>query len=109
MRKLKLFTVAFVLGMTSLFASEKMNNANIEIRDQIVNLLNDTKFETQEDFRIEFTFTFNSSGEIVVLNVDSNRIDVKEYIRNNVNNKKIENPGIPNNIYKMPINVKIDS
>lgn len=109
MRKLKLLTLALVIGATSLFASEKTENINTEIRDQVVNLFDRAKFETKEGFKVEFTFTFNTNGEIVVLNLDSNREDIKDYIRKNVNYKKIQKPGIKDRIYKMPINVKVVS
>ena len=108
MRKLKLFTVAFALGMTSLFASENIEDLNKEIRYQVVELLSAAEFETDKDVNINLTFTFNSYGEIVVLNIasDSMNKDVKEFIRDNVNYKKIQNPGLENQNYSLPINVK---
>ena len=69
----------------------------------------DAKFEAEKDFRFDFTFTLNSNNEIVVLNVDSSRKDIKDYIRKKVNNRKIKTPDIKNDIYKMPITVKIRS
>lgn len=113
MRNLKLLTVAFLLGMTSLFASDNIDNPNTEIRVQIVKLLDDAKLEVEfsgeTNFIVNFSFTFNSKGEIVVLNVDSKREDIKDFIRKNVNYKKLPSPGVQNEIYKMPINVKIAS
>ena len=109
MRKLKLFTVAFALGMTNLFASENIEDLNKEIRYQVVDLFEDAKFETEKDFQSYFSFTFNAYGEIIVLSVDSNRSDIKNYIRKNVNYKKLQKPGIKNHIYKMPISVKMNS
>lgn len=69
-------------------------------------LLDDAKFEIKENYKTHFTFTFNSDGEIVVLDVNSNRKDIKEYIRKNINKKKLENPGVKNQKYTMPIIVK---
>jgi hypothetical protein len=106
MRNLKLLVLAFIFGSTTLFASEKLDDANSEIRNQIVNLLDNTKLEAEEDIRVEFTFTFNSSGEIVVLNVDSNKKNVKDYIRKHINSKKLQNPGIKNEIYTIPLTIK---
>ena len=107
MKNLKLFAVA-LFGMTTLFASEGIEDRK-EIRNQVVDLFDDAKFETKKDFKIDFTFTFNQNGEIVVLKVGSSREDIKDYIRKNVNYKKIENPGTQNQIYNMPIKVKMDS
>lgn len=108
MKKLKLFAVALLFGMTTLFASEGIEDRK-EIRNQVVDLFDGAKFETKKDFKIDFTFTFNQKGEIVVLKVGSSRKDIKDYIRKNVNYKKIENPGAQNQIYNMPIKVKMDS
>lgn len=109
MKKLKLLTVVLAFGMTSLFASENIEDVNKEIRKQVVSLFDDAKFETEKDFRVYFSFTFNGNGEIVVLSADSNRNDIKNYLRKNVNSKKIQNPGIINQIYKIPIAIKITS
>ncbi len=108
MRNLKLFTVAFLIGMSGLFASEiNEEDRNKEIRKEVVTLFNDAKFETKTNFKVNFSFTFNRNGEIVVLDVDSARKDIKNYLRNNVNSKKIPTPGIENHVYKMCINVKV--
>ena len=108
MKTLKLFTVAFLLGMTTLIASENIEDVK-EIRNQVVDLFDNAKFETDKDFKVDFTFTFNQKGEIVVLTVDSSRQDIRDYIRKNVNYKKIQNPGIQNQKYRMPIKVKVVS
>jgi len=108
MKNLKLFTVAFLFGMTTLVASDNIEDRE-EIRNQVVELFDGAKFATENDFKVEFTFTFNQKGEIVVLKVDSNRKDIKDYIRKNVNYKKIAVPGNQNQKYRMPINVKMAS
>jgi len=72
-------------------------------------LFEDAKFEVVKDFRANFTFTFNIKGEIVVLNIDSSKKGIKDYIRKNANNINLETPDIQNHIYKMPITVKIIS
>lgn len=106
MRNLKLFTVALLLGMTTMFAAEDIEDVK-EIRNQVVDLFDNARFEADKDFKVTFTFTFNQKGEIVVLTVDSNRQDIRDYIRKNVNYQKIETPGVENQKYRMPINVKV--
>lgn len=106
MKNLKLLLLVFALGTTTLFASDNPVKENNEIREQIVNLLDKGKFEAEEDFEVEFTFTFNSNGEIIVLNVNSNKENVKDYIRKHVNSKKIQNPGLKNEIYTIPLKIK---
>jgi ribosomal protein S17E len=106
MKKLKFLTLALFFSMTSLFASEKIDNLDAEIREQVVQLFDDAKFKIEEDFKMDFTFTFNSNGEIVVLNVNSKSKEIINYIRKNVNNKKLINPGVKNEKYTLPIYVK---
>ena len=106
MKKLKFFTLALFFGMTSMFASENTDETNIEIRDQISALFDNAYTETVDDLNMTLTFTFNSEGEIVVLNVDSNRKDIKDFVRKYVNNQKLESPGLMNVKYMVPINVR---
>lgn len=106
MKKLQFLTLALLFSMTSLFASEKMDNLDADIRQQVVQLLNDAKFELEQDYKMEFTFTFNSKGEIVVLDVDSRNKQIIEYIRENINYKTLDNPGVKDKKYVMPIYVK---
>lgn len=106
MRKLKFLTLALFFSMTSLFASEKIENLNADIREQIVQLLDDAKIEIEQDYKMDVTFTFNSYGEIVVLNVNSDKKEIRKFIRENVNYKKLQNPGNINEKYTMPIFIK---
>ncbi len=108
MKNLKVLALALMLGVTTSYASEDIEDKK-EIRNQVVELFDDAEFETQRDFQIDFTFTFNDRGEIVVLRVGSTRKDIRDYIRQNVNYKKIENPGVQNQVYSMPIQVKMES
>lgn len=107
MKNLKLLLLVFVFGTTTLFASEKIDDdANTEIRDQIVNLLDNVKLNTDADFQFILTFTFNSKGEIIVLNENSNKSEVKDYIRKHINHKKFQNPGVKDEIYSIPLKIK---
>ena len=106
MKKLQFLTKALFFSMTSLFAAEKLDNLNTDIREQVVQLLNDAKFEIEQDYKMEFTFTFNSNVEIVVLDVNSRNKEIIECIRENINYKKLQNPEVKNEKYTMPIHVK---
>ena len=53
MRNLKLLVLAFIFGSTTLFAPERLDDKNTVIRDQIVNLLDNSKFEADENFKVE--------------------------------------------------------
>ena len=52
------------------------------------------------------TFTFSLEGEIVILNVDSNKKEVLNYIRKNLNYQKINHSGERDKLYTMPLKLK---
>lgn len=89
MKNLKLFVLAFVFGSATLFASEnpmkERMEKNDEIRTQVVKLFNNAEFATYEDFDIKLTFTFNQNDKIVILGVNTERQDIKEYVKKNMN------------------------
>ena len=107
MRKLMLMALALVIGTASLVASNSgdVDAPKDEIRDQIVKLLKTPSFDVESEMNVNVSFTFSSRGEIVVVNVDSKNGDVLNYIRKNLNYKKIQNPGEQGKLYKMPLKV----
>ncbi len=107
MRKFKLLALALVIGTASIFASggDDPREANKKIRAQIVNLLHDADFIVDHETTVNLTFTFSSKGEIVVLKVDSRDKDILNYIRENLNYQKVDNPGVLDKIYTMPLKV----
>jgi len=108
MKKFKLLALAFVLGTVSLFATNGVtpDEPNKEIRNQMVQLLDTPDFTVQEDMDIAITFTFNSEGEIVVLNVNSQNTEVLNYVRENLNGKVMKIPGERDKLYAMPLKIK---
>jgi len=108
MRKLKLVALAMLIGTAGLFAAETTNPdvPKKVIRSQIVKLLKAPEFVVNKSMTIDITFTFSSEGEVVVLSVDSKNRQVLNYIRKNLNYKKIGNPGERDKVYSMPLKVK---
>ncbi len=107
MRKFKLLALAFVIGTASLFATNGDNpkDVNKNIRTQIVSLLQAPVLNIDNDMTVVISFTFSSQGEIVVLNVNSRNKDVLNYIRENLNYKKVINPGVQDKLYTMPLKI----
>ena len=104
MKKLMLMTLVLVIGTSSLFAINTSPDVpKKEIRTQIVKLLDSPDFTIEKDISIAITFTFSSKGEIVVLNVDSKNSDILNYIRENLNYKKIQHPGEKDKRYSMSL------
>jgi hypothetical protein len=108
MRKFKLLALALVIGTASLFATNT-NNPDVvkkEIRTQIIDLLGAPDFTVADEINVTISFTFSSEGEIVVLDVNSKNRDVLNFVRENLNYKKIDNPGERDKLYTMPLKVK---
>ena len=106
MKKFMLLALALVIGTASLFATEvNPDDSKKEMRDQIVKLLETPSYAVGIEFNVAITFTFSSEGEIVVLSVDSSDGEVLNYVRRNLNYKKIQSPGEANKLYSMPLRV----
>ena len=106
MRKLMLMALALVIGTASLFATnENPDDSKKEMRAQIVKLLDTPSYDTKKVIDVAITFTFSSEGEIVVLHVDSRDGEVLNYVRRNLNYKKIESPGVKDKLYSMQLKV----
>jgi hypothetical protein len=108
MNKFKLLAIVLVMGVTSLFANSNIDPdvSKDEIRKQIIELVDNTTIVFEKEIIVYVTFTFNTEGEIIVLNVNSKDKDVLSFIRKNLNNKKLEKPGRVNREYTLPINIK---
>ncbi|SNR38546.1 hypothetical protein SAMN06265371_102172 [Lutibacter agarilyticus] len=108
MNKFKLLAIAFVLGTTSLFANNIVNPevSKDEIRQQIIELVQHSVNTIDNQVTVNVTFTFSTSGEIIVKKVSSTDKEVLAFIRENINSKILENPGRANRNFTMPIVIK---
>lgn len=108
MKKLQLLAIAFVFGTASLFALNVTHpdESTKKLRTEIIELLEAPEFTVNYEVIVIINFTFNSEGEIVVLAVNSTDSDILNYIRGNLNGKKIENPGERDKLFTMPLKVK---
>ncbi len=105
MKKFKLLALAFVIATTSLFAT------NVEVPDvpvkqisnQVSELFITHDFNLNKDISVNVTFKFGSQGEIIVLNIDSKKWDVINYVNKNMNHKLIATPGEINRVFTVPL------
>jgi len=87
MRKIIILVCALIVGTSSLLAS----NGN-------------------DEPKVKLTFSINSESEIVVLAVNSEKSDILNFVRNNVNGKKIKGKGLkPGKGNKVTITFSVDS
>ncbi|MFK5958295.1 MAG: hypothetical protein QM495_05405 [Lutibacter sp.] len=110
MRKFKVLALALVIGTVSLFATNRDNlkEPTKKIRNQIENLLQASIENIEDEMTVNITFTFSSEGEIVVLKVDTKNRDILNYVRENLNYKKIKTPGVTNKLYTFPLKLKAE-
>jgi len=102
-----LMALALVIGTTTLFASNVIpDDSPNKMRSQIVALMDAPDFNVNREITVTITFTFSSASEIIVLNVDSKNTDVLNYVRKNLNQKVISNPGEKFKHYTMPLTLK---
>lgn len=108
MNKFKVLAIALVLGTTSLFANNVINPevSKDEIRQQIIELVQHSENTIDKQTTVNVTFTFSTSGEIIVKKVDSTDKEVLAFIRENINSRTLENPGRANRNFTMPIVIK---
>ena len=107
MKKLMSMALALVIGTTTLFASNVIpDDSPNKMRSQIVALMDAPDFNVNREITVTITFTFSSASEIIVLNVDSKNTNVLNYVRKNLNQKVISNPGEKFKHYTMPLTLK---
>lgn len=107
MKKFKVLALALVIGTSSLFAANgnDLKEPNKKMRSEIISLLQAPILNIEVETIVTITFTFSSEGEVVILNVDSRNKDILNYVRENLNYKKIESSGEQNKLYTMPLKV----
>lgn len=107
MNKFKLVLVALVFGTVTMFASTaKPNVSKEEIKQQVVELVAQADSTISVATTVKVTFAFSTEGEIIVKKIDSKNKEVIAFIRENLNSKKLENPGKIKKDYTMSIELK---
>ena len=111
MKKLTVLLFALVLGTSQLFAinSNPEKDSNQKLREQIAGLLEkpEIKLLEQTELQAKIEFTLNTKGEIVVLNVDSEREIIESYIKSRLNYKKVDSKTITKNkVYHISLRIK---
>jgi len=107
MKNLIVFAFIAIFGTTTAFASNPIDIATKELRNEIVKLLDAPQIElTEEETLAQVRFIMNSKGEIVILSVVSNNDQVDTYIKRELNYKKIKNLSYTiGKVFVMPLKI----
>ncbi len=101
---LLVLAVAFT-GLVS--ASSYVNQGDVDpqaLAQEIGALLKKPEFKIADDVLTEVTFVFNKENEMVVLTVDTDSEQLRNYIKSRLNYKKLFSKEIKSNqIYKVPV------
>lgn len=110
MKKLTVLLFAFVIGAGQILASDNTKlEMEQQLRDEVALLLKSPEIKVErKDLTADIQFTLNKNGEIVVLNVDSKKEFVIDYVKARLNYKKVIEEKIinVNRIYNVTLVIK---
>jgi lipopolysaccharide export LptBFGC system permease protein LptF len=109
MKNLKLVALAFAIFASSFsFATTLEDNPNSELREQIVEFLNNAEIEIDTNELIaEVIFTLNKNGELIIIDVTTNNEKAENFVRTNLDHKKVGTAltSVEGKIYTLPIRI----
>ncbi|MBP2831760.1 hypothetical protein J8281_06120 [Aquimarina sp. U1-2] len=109
MKKLFIVLFALVLGAGQAYALEgNPLESDQLIRDEVAKLLKNPQIDVEKsDLTASIQFTLNKKGELVVLDVDSEKDLVIDYIKSRLNYKKVvvEKVKNTNRIYTLSVTI----
>lgn len=102
-----LITVVLFLSIGT-FANDNLPKATSVLHSEIVELIGKrVPMESKENLLVRVSFILNNQNELVILDVISKDDDLKSYIKNKLNYKKLSTKieGKKQEIYTLPIKV----
>lgn len=100
---------AFVMLGSSVFAAgstEPVVEKSTTISKEIGKYLGTHDLKLQEEVTVQVLFTVNRNNEIVVLEVDTEEVILKNFIQNRLNYKKLDNEAVVGKNYTLPVRIK---
>lgn len=109
MRKLSLVFVAallFATGNVLANDTEGVEPAK-SLTGQIAKMLEDNSFsEMESDLTAQVRFTLNSDGEIVVLSVDTESVNLERFVKGRLNYQKVDISNVEEGkLYTVPVRI----
>ena len=117
MKNLKTIITVIALSLSTVFSvaasdndndKDKKSKVNTTLRSEIVSLLGDRiPVEIKKESSAKVSFIVNRNNELVVISVDSKIYELKSFLKNKLNYKKLNVKGVKKGeIYRMPIKIK---
>lgn len=90
-KTVKVFLLVFTIAFSSVLhaSTTPKDLESTAITTEVAQLLKKPKFLLENDISVNVTITFNKDNEIVVLSVDSENEQIKDFIKNRLNYSKL--------------------
>lgn len=109
MRKLSLvFVAALLLASGNVLANDTEGVKPAKsLSNQITKMLEDNSFsDEQSDLTAQVRFTLNNEGEIVVLSVDTEFVNLERFVKSRLNYQKVDISNIEEGkLYTVPVRI----
>ncbi|SNR17744.1 hypothetical protein [Tenacibaculum jejuense] len=108
MKKLVTLIVVTLINFSAFANTEKPTRKTVkaDLRTEIVKLLGKADFDYTRNISTNIEFTINNKGEIIVLTVDTDDINVNSYVKNKLNYKVVTSEAkVIGQTYKMPLTI----
>ncbi|MCM4160189.1 hypothetical protein FHG64_04610 [Antarcticibacterium flavum] len=111
MKRLQIFAVALAMVLSSGASaaigsgiSEEVIPASLEIKQ----FLKDYSFLIKDECKVEVVFTLNSERQIVLHSISSKELEVRNFLKENLQGKHIQDPALSPGIkYTLPVRLEI--
>ncbi len=105
-----MLVATLLLASTSVFASDEIpsKNPSKELQTKVQKLLNGYfEMSSEEKFSATLIFTVNKDKELVVLSVDSDQKQFCQFVKNQLNYKKVKIDGVvEGRRYTIPLTIR---
>lgn len=107
MRKISLSIFAAALFLTTnAFAADPIENPSKTLSNQIQSMLVNNNFNIVDDLTADVRFTVNQEGEIVVLSINTESVELEGFVKGRLNYQKVDFSQIEEGkIYTVPVRI----
>ena len=100
--------LVLLLVVTNVLSANAISKKDLDpslVAKEIHELLDNPKFQINEELLASVTFTLNGENEIVVLTVDTDSLVLENYIKQRLNYNKLSLKLESQKLYKVPVRI----